>query len=109
MKSCGTIFLYPLGRRICSEERTLSFRTGALLSGGERLGPTEPAGETARGPVDLGFAPTGAKRRPTPLRSSNLRVSKKNGNTVFMRVSAFSVFWKKTFLPVFYHASINKI
>jgi len=27
-------------------------RSGDRLSGGERLGPTEPAGETARGPVD---------------------------------------------------------
>ena len=66
MKSCGTIFLYTSGRRIGSEERTLGFRTGVLLSGGERLGPTEPGGETARGPVDVGSAPTVAKRRPTP-------------------------------------------
>ncbi len=45
--------------------RKLCFWQGALLPSGERLARTEPAGETARGPVDLGNAPTVAKRRPT--------------------------------------------
>ena len=44
------------------------FRTGVLLSGGERLGPTEPGGETARRPVDVGSGPTEAERRSTPLK-----------------------------------------
>ena len=50
-----------------------TFRTGVLLSGGERLGPTEPGGETARRPVvpqrpvDVGSGRTEVKRRPSVL------------------------------------------
>ena len=60
------LFLWTGGVSDSVGRENTGFWTGVLLSGGERLGPTEPGGETARGPVDLGSAPTVAKRRPTP-------------------------------------------
>lgn len=39
--------------------------------------------------------------RPTPLRSTKLRVSKKSGNAVFMRCSALFVFLRERHLGPF--------
>ena len=43
---------------------TRAIEKGRMTSGGRPLCADRSEAETARGPGDLGFAPTGAKRRP---------------------------------------------